>query len=420
MARRGGRRSIAALVLALVVTSSFVAASGTDAGAGSPPALRDLAEAQGLHLGAAVAGEPVLSDAQYREVLTREFSMGTSENHMKWGLIHPAEATYDFATADDQVALLEGAGMAVRGHNLAWHMQNPDWLTGGTWTREEAIALLEGHIDEVVGHYGGQIAEWDVVNEVVGLTGGAWENPWTGPIGFPDYLDVAFTRARVADPEALLVYNDFLIEQPGPRADAAHDLVTGMVGRGVPIDGVGFQAHLGVESCPTATSCLNGFLTQMLRYDALGLRVSVTELDVAIPLPADPGELDRQADVYRQVVLACLWAPNCDTVVLWGFTDAHSWIPGLRPGWGAALIFDEEYQAKPAYDAIAAVLAQPPVAPGCTGYATQDEAQAAFDAQIAGAPFLDPDGDGVACAQLPAAPVPAAASPGTATPAFTG
>jgi GH35 family endo-1,4-beta-xylanase len=32
------------------------------------------------------------------------------------------------------------------------------------------------------------------------------------------------------------------------------------------------------------------------------------------------------------VTQACLLAPNCDAVVVWGFDDAHSWIPGSIPG----------------------------------------------------------------------------------------
>jgi hypothetical protein len=116
--------------------------------------------------------------------------------------------------------------------------------------------------------------------------------------------------------------------------------------------------------------------------------------------------------------------------VLWGFTDAHSWIPALRPGWGAALPFDEAYRPKPAYDALHATLEAPPVAPTCTSFSSVAEAQAALDRGDLGAPLLDPDGDGRACAppEVPAsitpppvtAAAPATASPVTASPAFTG
>jgi endo-1,4-beta-xylanase len=37
---------------------------------------------------------------------------------------------------------------------------------------------------------------------------------------------------------------------------------------------------------------------------------------------------------------------------MWGFIDAHPWVPGSYPGFRAALPFDENYQKKPAYDTL--------------------------------------------------------------------
>jgi len=54
----------------------------------------------------------------------------------------------------------------------------------------------------------------------------------------------------------------------------------------------------------------------------------------------------------------CLSAENCKAFVMWGFTDAHSWIPGFYRGYGFALIFDDSYRPKPAYYALAYALAE--------------------------------------------------------------
>jgi endo-1,4-beta-xylanase len=43
-------------------------------------------------------------------------------------------------------------------------------------------------------------------------------------------------------------------------------------------------------------------------------------------------------------------------IVLWGFTDRDSWIPGSFPGFGAAHPFDASFRPKPAYDALHAAL----------------------------------------------------------------
>jgi endo-1,4-beta-xylanase len=427
---RTSRGPVAAAVVVLVVLLALVGAVGPvpvtpGPVAAASPTLRDLAAARGMVMGSAVHDATTLAEPAYAETLAAQFGGGVSENHMKWGLIHPAPDTYDFTVADAEVAYLEAQGMAVRGHTLAWWNQNPAWLEDGTWTRDELIAVLRDHIHTVVGRYAGRIGEWDVVNEAIGLDGQPWPNVWARGIGFPDYLDLAFAFAHEADPSATLVYNDFLLEAPGPRFDAVLSLLTGMRARGVPVDGVGFQAHLGTEGCGDA--CINRTLANMVRADAAGLSVSITELDVAVPLPATPDRLTDQASVYRAVLAACLLAPNCDTFFLWGFTDAYSWIPSQRPGFGAALPFDAQYRPKPAYDALVATLQSPPVPPSCAAFADQGAARRAFDAGVLGAPLLDADGDGLVCEELAAsavepAPVAVGARPGDPPlrPAFTG
>ena len=52
-----------------------------------------------------------------------------------------------------------------------------------------------------------------------------------------------------------------------------------------------------------------------------------------------------------------LSTPNCHGINVWGVTDKYSWIPGFsRYRNGAATLFDKNYQAKPAHEAVASVL----------------------------------------------------------------
>ena len=39
-------------------------------------------------------------------------------------------------------------------------------------------------------------------------------------------------------------------------------------------------------------------------------------------------------------------------VTVWGFTDKYSWVPGFFTGEGAACLFDENFNKKPAYWAV--------------------------------------------------------------------
>src|SRR5205807_10088662 len=137
----------------------------------------------------------------------------------------------------------------------------PNWLTNGHFCRGQLIAILRDHIHTVVGRYRGRVAQWDVVNE--GISGGFWLDG----IG-PDYVDMAFRFAHEADASAKLFYNDTDDEGLGGRANAVYDAVKALKARGVPIDGVGLEAHFDLNSPP-----LSDVVANMRRLKDLGLEV---------------------------------------------------------------------------------------------------------------------------------------------------
>jgi len=239
--------------------------------------------------------------------------------------------------------------MRVRGHTLVWHSQNASWLTSGTWTKDEAKALLADHVTNVVNHYKGRVIAWDVVNEILGDNGALRSGFWLTAIG-PEYVELAFRTARAADPTVGLFYNDYNIEGVNAKSDSAYNLVRDLLARGVPITGVGFQAHFIAGGVPSTLA------QNITRFSALGLKVHITELDVRLQLPSSAATLQTQAQNYRDVVSTCMSFPACEAVVLWGFTDKDSWIPSTFPGMGEALIFDSAYQPKPAFASLQSVL----------------------------------------------------------------
>jgi endo-1,4-beta-xylanase len=328
--------------------------------------LRAAADARGLRIGAAVNMSPFRNEAIYTQTLGREFNMLVAENAMKFDAMHPAQNTYNFTDADALVAYAEANDMAVRGHTLVWHSQIPGWLTGGNFTRDQVIAIMRDHIMTVVGRYRGRILAWDVVNEAVSDNNGQLRTDsfWHQRIG-PEYIAMAFQFAREADPNAILYYNDYSAEGSGAKSDAVFNLVSGLVSQGVPIDGVGWQMH---QINPFRIQ--QAHRTNAQRLGSLGLEVSITEMDVRISLPTTTQELSEQALAYRDLVEFCLTQPNVKTLVTWGFTDKYSWIPGFFSGFGDALIFDMNYQPKPAYTSMLNALGgPPPPLPAPTGLA---------------------------------------------------
>ena len=182
---------------------------------------------------------------------------------MKMMFLQPEAGRYDFTVADKVVAWARDHGKKVRGHALIWGFQNPSWLSHGhgpllPYSRDELLGIMRGHITTVMQHYAnefpGVVREWDVVNEAFDVDGRFARNVWAEGIG-PDYVEKAFQYAREADPKARLFYNETGTEIPGTRRDATVAMVAGFRERGVPIDGVGIQTHVGTSATrPTPTS----------------------------------------------------------------------------------------------------------------------------------------------------------------------
>lgn len=320
--------------------------------------LRELATDRERFFGAAVMAYLIQQNPTYAETLSREFSMLTPENDAKMCEIQPRRGVFDFNNTDYLVHFAEAHGMQVRGHTLVWHQCFPDWLNPTQYTREEAIGLLRDHIYTVAGRYKGRIYAWDVVNEGINDSGQIRDTQWRRMIG-DDYMDLAFQFARDADPDALLFYNDYNAEDMGRKSQAVYDLVSGMIERGIPIDGVGMQMHFSIGQVTNRDSRAGSAIREnMERLAALGLDIHITELDLRHTGAPEDWVMTRQAQNYRAITEICLSVEACKAIVLWGFTDAHSWVPDFFENPQAApLIFDRNYQPKPAYFALAEAFA---------------------------------------------------------------
>jgi endo-1,4-beta-xylanase len=301
-----------------------------------------------------------LSEAAYASTLAREFNMLEPEDALKWEVVHPERESFDFSQADEVVGFAIRHGMKVRGHTLVWHRQNPKWLTEGKYTSGELAEILEKHIRTVVGHYRGKIFAWDVVNEAFDelqpgeLRSTIWrDQPGIGLAGNgSSYIEQCFRWAHEADPQALLFYNEAEAEVANLKSDAIYAMVRDFRQRGVPIDGVGLQMHIANLHADVASISAN-----IERFTALGVQVHITEMDVALPVDAGGNarteDLERQADIYRQIAGACRAHRGCTAVQTWGFTDKYSWIGShSKHTQGAALLFGRDYRAKPAYAAL--------------------------------------------------------------------
>ena len=338
-------RRTARMPFAVVVVLAFMIAAATASAHGAHRGgLRD--QAKRPLVGTAVDMTALANDAEYRNAIAREFNSVTPENVMKWETVEPQQGVTDYTDADALVRFARAHHQAVRGHTLVWHNQLPGWLTSGTFTNEELEAILRRHIFEEAGHFRGRIFAWDVVNEAFNEDGTLRDTIWLRALG-PGYIAKAFRWAHQADPHAKLYYNDYNLESIGPKSDAALALVQSLKAQGVPIDGVGFQGHLGIQYPYPDT-----FGANLQRFAAAGVDVAITEADVRMVLPVTPEKLATQATYFGNMMRSCVAVRRCVSFTLWGFTDRYSWVPGFFEGEGAATPFDESLRPKPAYFAL--------------------------------------------------------------------
>ena len=322
-----------------------------------------------------------------------QFNQIVNENDLKPSLIHPRPGPdgYDFAPADAFVKFGMDNNMYLVGHTLVWHSQVPPWIFQGTGpapavdanaprggmrgrggisgpraTREELIERMREHIHTVVGRYKGKIKVWDVVNEALADGGGNTllrSTPWTQIIG-DDFIAMAFNFAYEADPDAILRYNDYGLENPAKR-QKLKTLIKQLQDQNVPVMAIGTQTHINVSM---TFETMDQTLTDL---ETIGLPIHITELDMNSSMGGQRGtnadiagaasrteggmvsDADRrQSEAYAGLFKALVKHKNSVKVVtFWGANDAVSWLRNGRP-----LLFDGNDMPKPAFDAVMRVV----------------------------------------------------------------
>jgi endo-1,4-beta-xylanase len=316
---------VPSLVTGLLTAGLVLVSAGTAEAAST---LGASAAQSGRYFGAAIAAGR-LGDSTYTRILTSEFNSVTPENEMKWDATEPSQGNFSYGNGDRILNQGVSMGAKVRGHALLWHQQQPGWAQGmsGTALRNAAI----NHVTQVATHYKGKIYAWDVVNEAFADGGGGGRRDSNLQRTGNDWIEVAFRAARAADPAAKLCYNDYNTDGVNAKSTGIYNMVRDFKSRGVPIDCVGFQSHLG-------TGIDSTYQANLQRFADLGVDVQITELDVQ--------QGGSQASVYATVTKACLAVSRCTGITVWGIRDSDSWRSD-NP-----LLFDGSGNKKAAYTSV--------------------------------------------------------------------
>ena len=370
------RMMLSLVIVCFVYGGSVLVAEESEVVEDIPP-LKN-AYADYFHIGAAVA--PYQLTGPHAELLQKHYNMIVAENIMKPEGLQPVEGQFHFEEADRMIEFAKEHDMEVRFHTLVWHSQTPAWFfqdeNGEPMVVDGEIAdpdnyeanrkllldRLEAHIREVVGRYAHDIDSWDVVNEAI--EGNGYRQSDYYVMTGTDFLHEAFriTADELEKQGATgkLYYNDYETQNPRKR-DLIYEMVEEMLELGIPIDGIGHQAHMTLVHPP-----VDLLVESIEKMASLGLDNQITELDMSIytfdgqksygsydNIPDDV--LETQADRYDEVFQALRdLSDSVSSVVFWGISDDHTWLHDF-PTQGrvnAPFVFDHEFQAKSGYYAI--------------------------------------------------------------------
>jgi endo-1,4-beta-xylanase len=286
------------------------------------------------------------------EIIKADFNSFTPENSMKWESTEPSRNNFTFEDADRYAAYAKKNNLQIHCHNLVWHSQLPAWVSEGGFDNKTLISVMENHIKNLMTRYASVCTRWDVVNEALNENGTYRSSVWYDTIG-EAFLPIAFRLAKKYNKGgAELFYNDYNLEYNAEKTQGAARIVKLIQSYKVKIDGVGYQAHLTSEatsSAPSATPDLKTLEAALRATADLGVDVVYTEIDVRMNVPATPEKLQVQADTFERIAKSCMNVKRCIGMTVWGISDKYSWIPGVFPAEGAALLWDDDYVKKPAY-----------------------------------------------------------------------
>ena len=357
-----GRRTLRLATASLLLASAVVACSSSGGSSSGParPApvvasLKVLGARDGLRIGATGA----VDTPARRRLAGHQFSAWSFETELLFSVVHPAADRWDFGPADQTLAWAQANHLQTTATHFFWDPPSipsvlPDWMRSIT-DPDQLRAAMRNHLQVLHDRYGGKIDRWDVVNEPLAASGDLEAaNHYFQVLG-PGWVAEALRMAKEIWPDTTLVLNETVTEYISGKADGLVRLLTDLKAQGVPLDRVGFQAHLFLGEPDWALMA-----DTMHRVAALGYGVDITEMDVPqVPITNDSRVgAGTQARRAGRAVRTCLDQPACGSITFWGLDDGHTWLddyigPGTKP-----LLFDADLQPKPMFAAVRDELAQ--------------------------------------------------------------
>nr|WP_294897914.1 endo-1,4-beta-xylanase [uncultured Pedobacter sp.] len=348
-------------VLALIATASCKKSSVAPKIIPTPPVVnppvtsnKKLIEVANFKIGAAVKVASLQSDPAFASTVKTEFNQITAEYEMKMNFIWTADNVYDFSKVDYLMNFAQQNNLAVHGHALLWYQSFPNWLKNAGLDTVAFESKVKTYIQTYVGRYKGKVRSWDVANEIFNDDGSLRvesqiQGRFKDPIGF---VGRCFKYAHDADPDAKLFYNDYNVVLASGKRTAMKNMALRFKNSGIQIDGLGEQFHYRIS---TNQNQINSGFADLA---SSGLLIHISEADCKVNVTDSPSyvltdvDKQKQSDFFKNIATLYNALPTNQkfAITTWGVTDKSTWLRTSTNGNKEyPLLFDENYNKKPAY-----------------------------------------------------------------------
>ncbi len=227
----------------------------------------------------------------------------------------PAEMTADFC---------EENNLKMKGHPLFWHEFIPKWTS--EYPYSELKYFIEKRFYEISELFAKRCERFDVVNEpsrIYDVYMESRDTTWRHYI-LPedDYCVWLFELARKYFPANTLILNDTVgavFHEFRGKYSGYYLNIKDLLSRGVQIDEVGLQCHLGDRGC---ANVYNGerLYNVLDTYAELGKPMNISEISIPSNIQGEVDE-DLQALAAEQLYKICFSHPSLTGITWWNLPD---------------------------------------------------------------------------------------------------
>lgn len=293
-------------------------------------------------------------DSQHQKAYQQRFAdlLNYATLPFYWGAYERTEGNPDAARVNSMATWCADHDIITKGHPLVWQQVAPRWLANKPL--DEIHRLQLDRVTRELTAFRTLINRWDVVNESVVMPTYKGETTpipaLASKVGRIELIKQAFTAARRANPDAILILNDY---DTSPKFER---VIEECLAAGVPIDVIGIQSHMHAGYWGREKTW--DVLTRFARFNKPLHFTELTILSGEIkknqrwngPPYTDwhttPEGEARQAEQVAEFYTILFSHPAVEAITWWDFSDHGSWL-GAPAG-----LLRNDMSPKPAYAAL--------------------------------------------------------------------